>query len=603
VSQDERLGDTIDYVSQYKCSARARQVLSVGMSYVDDPMVDWALYGEYAYEYHLDSAKDNKSVWDPRWLVFGLARFGDTIPTTLAERFWQWSTERLERPSEQTELTENGSKILEGQFRRERRASSTQDTPEQAVPQGRRAAIDWLTETERSLNQSTSTKRSRSELGVSFRSDGRVHLADPVHLDGGILRDGPRRSHVYEEAYNAALRVAGNRSRRHEVASIDYVVDEVLHSSKSAGAPYFRSVGDSVQDGIIRACRIWHLGRAFDPHVAYRRIQHGPLAPKGRLVWGSPLATTILASTFAKPAYEGLRRKRSFAYGRRKSVQGAVVSELQSRFRRVYSIDFSGFDASVPAFIIADAFKILKTYLCFKDDEEELLDRLIHDFIHTRIVLPDCSMWQKHRGIPSGSPFTSMIGSLCNLIVLNYMWISITGRALDESQVMILGDDSVVGTNSQPSKAELARAAADLGMTVSESKSHVATLGTRVHFLGHWWQNGMPRRDERDVVIHVVYEEWHRPQDHARRMMRMYGYTSESLDAYRIIASKISEGKTHLPLEVHLIALANKARESEVSLWVSGPGRLRYLEAHEPELLPGDAYKNAKLAGPVGLGS
>jgi hypothetical protein len=570
----------VEYVSQYKCSARAKRKLEAGLGYVDDPMVDWAIYGEFADEYQLDTAKDNKSVWDPRWLVFGLLRYGDTISTSLAERFKTWS--RREPSDQQGGPVPTGGRAG-GRELGSCPASGSTPAPKDVtshssgVLEGRRTDKQWLEQIQRAFNSTHTRESGRHEPSSGFDSDWGMCVADSIRVGGSVLRDGHKRTRVYAQAVNATLRIAGNRSRRYQIYGIDRILGEVLHGSKSAGAPFFGSVVDNVEAGVARAIRIRDSNAAFDPNVAYSRIQHGPLAPKGRLVWGSPLATTILASQYAKPAYEGLRHKRVFAYGRRKSTQSAVVSELQSRYKRVYSIDFSGFDSSVPAFIIADAFQILRTYLEMSEAEENLFDRLVHDFIHSRIVLPDCSMWQKHRGIPSGSPFTSLVGSLCNLIILNYMWIRATGRALDHTQVMVLGDDSIVGTNAQPAKSVLAYYAAELGMTMSEEKSMVATLGTPVHFLGHTHQHGLARRDERDVVIHVVYEERHQPPSYSRRAMRLYGFMSESLDAYRIIAELISSGQEHLPLEVHFVALANDASRSDVSLGKSAATRTERL--------------------------
>jgi len=557
----------VEYVSQYRCSARAKEALKRGEAYVDSAMVDWSLFAEFADEYSLDVERDNKSVWDPRWLVRGLARFGGSVPASLANKFGRSEPLRKARST--------------------RGASSQEESPGEHAVSGSGG-----------VDSTSASWRRRSHFDFTFIDGGRAVLSDRrTRSYGGSGTPGfdPR---VYECAKAATFRVAGGRSRRHVPLHENEVVEQVLHLDKSAGAPYFCSTSLILDRGIERS-RLLRAGRiAFDPYVAYRRIQHGGSGPKGRLVLGSPLATTILAASFAKAAYKGLVRRHCFSYGYQKAEVGAYLSEFQALTKRVYCLDFSGFDSSVPAFLIGDAFEILRTHLELDAEETDLFYRLTNDFIHSRIVLPDASMYQKHRGIPSGSPFTSLIGSICNLLILNYIWIKLTGVALKEDRVLVLGDDSVVASNSNVSLDDIAQVATELGMEVSVSKSKVATRKDRVEFLGHEWVNGRPHRPKREIAIRLVFEEKHRPRDVTMTCMRMYGFTSDCYEAYDIVI-----GLIHSPgvdISDTLTRLATMARGSPLDLGELGVGRLRYLIAHEPELLPSGLDVNAKLAA-VGL--
>jgi hypothetical protein len=554
----------IEYVGQYRCTARARDALKRGEAFVDSAMVDWSLFAEFSDEYSLDTGRDNKSVWDPRWLVRGLARFGNSVPTSLAIKFSPSVSRRVGK--------------------RTSRSASIQEVASGIAADSESRAIG-----DSSRGRSGPTPFDFVELG-----NGRARLSDRQSLSVSGDRGPGFDPVVYERAKAATFGIAGGRSRRHTPLDVNEVVAKVLHLDKSAGAPFFTNAGDVLDRGIEFARRVRAGTRAFDPYVAYRRIQHGSNGPKGRLVWGSPLATTILAAAFAKAAYKGLVRRHCFSYGYQKAEIGSFVSEFQSRLKRVYCLDFSGFDATIPAFVIGDAFEILRTHLDMSEEENDLFYRLTNDFIHARIILPDSSMYQKHRGIPSGSPFTSMIGSISNLIILNYIWIKLTDVALDEDRVLVLGDDSIVATNSIVSLNAIATAAGDLGMEVSVSKSKVAARGDRVEFLGHEWENGRPHRPKRDVVIRLVYEEKHRAPDATITCMRMYGFTSDCFEAYDLVVGLIySPGQDVSDM---LIRLATMARGSPLDIGEIGIGRLRYLIAHEPELLPERLDANAKLA-------
>jgi len=125
---------------------------------------------------------------------------------------------------------------------------------------------------------------------------------------------------------------------------------------------------------------------------------------------------------------EALSRKRPFVWGTKGFERGAIVSELETRFQYVYSLDFSKFDSTVPARMIDDAFRVARTHLDLDSKEMDVWRRYVNDFIHSRIIAPDGNVYQKHKGVPSGSAFTSVIDSIVNLILVSYMWHRLTGH-------------------------------------------------------------------------------------------------------------------------------------------------------------------------------
>lgn len=59
------------------------------------------------------------------------------------------------------------------------------------------------------------------------------------------------------------------------------------------------------------------------------------------------------------------------------------------------------------------------------------------------IVLPNGEIFQKHGGIPSGSGLTSLLGSLCNIIILDNILSSYDETNLGY-KFIVYGDDSLL---------------------------------------------------------------------------------------------------------------------------------------------------------------
>lgn len=573
----------VEYIGQYRSSSRARQVLrSLGTS--TSVVVDWTMFNWFKSSFELVLERDNKSVWTPEWVQAGLARFGANIPSALVE--WEYGNFNPSLYSA-AELGRDGRQS--SGISKERVSTSTRDAK-------RGTSSHPTSQTER-LGRGTISSEGRDAGGYE-RTPAMVHGRRRSNLphrvfrrsDGTSLRVDPR---AYEHAKAATMSCAGGRERGRKPYPLSYVVEQVIHRSHFAGAPYFSSNADALESAVQRAELAQSGRKAMDPYVAGRRIQHGPTGPKGRLVWMAPLATTLVASRYSKAVYEGLRLSGVFAYSTRKLEIGGFISELQSRFKYVYSLDFSGFDAYLPAFIIDDVFHILKTWLVLDETESRILDRVIHDFIHSRIVLPDGSMWQVHRGVPSGNPFTSLVDSVANLLIINYCLIRSTDVALKADRVMILGDDSVFGTDHYVPLPDIAKAAAELGMVLNVQKSKIATLKDRVEFLGHQWSHGRPYRPLWELVQRMVFPERHLKRTKQDSLIRFYSYSADAEDWITLLYNVRTNWGSYLDM---VRAILQEADVGEEITFESGPGRLRYLESIEPELLPPDVRRGPALA-------
>jgi hypothetical protein len=525
--------------------------------------------------------RDNRSVTDPEWVEKGISSYGCPIHTT--------------SNGTESEFTVSGHGPCSC-----RRTAKVRRAGVAGTGRSSRHDQSWTTQAAPVVGQGG--QRVRFVLADSSERNGRTALPD-----GGVRSSDPSADHsrpFTSDAYKGAIRAvydtAGGKGRGKLPLSVDEVVAAHILPNSYAGAPLFRSNRDVLDQGRRLANRIVHDGRGFDPYVFGRRVQPGNAGPKTRLVWMAPLPTTIVGTRYSKRVMENLSRKRPFIWGLRGHERGALISEIETRYRYVYSMDFSKFDSTVPARMIDDAFRVARTHLDLDDRELDVWRRYVNDFIHSRIIAPDGNVYQKHKGVPSGSAFTSIIDSIVNLILVSYMWEKLTGHSLPHDRVLVMGDDIIVGSNARLTKAQLASAASDLGFVMSVEKTTIIDTsnepngyGDRTHFVGYWWHHSHPNRPEKELLQRMVYPERHRRREAFEWVVRLLGYAATSRQGLFILAKMFPHPDT---LQVYLRA-ADKATElgwdedyepDDADL----PGQLRYerrVEGRGTEVTPARA--------------
>lgn len=596
----------IDFLGKYLSSssrwARAQEWLSRN---IERAAVDYTLLrkvyqlgtdGGSTVGVELDVDKDNRSVTSPEWIQTGLAKFGCPVHGSRRElegrgpdgTTSEFSVSGL-GPCSCGGRARAAISIPSQSGRGARRSSTVQKARrfrKAKANEGRGAGLPD------DLGYERETATGGSSPGdVDWAELDRQRTVLPTGRGGNSVPggDGSWRPEVYGLAVSAAFHVAGNTSRRDPVFSIDEVVENHLHHDKFAGAPYFTRNSFCLDAGTQRARRLASGESGFDPYLVGRRVQPGSSGPKTRLVWMAPIATTIVASRFSKPVSKRLARRRPFAYGLRQWDKIALVEGFRSKYRYVYSLDFSGFDASIPAHIIDDAFGLLSTYLDMTEEETVLFKRIQNDFIHSQLLTPDGKIYQVHKGVPSGNPFTSLIDSVVNLIVTQYMWLRITGNMVPGDSVLILGDDVIIARDERIPMSKLAGAAAELGFTLSVEKSEVAhsyresdldeagqpvdEFNNQVYFLGHYWMNGRARRPMKEVLQRQVFPERHKSRSVNESLLRLYSYIPDCWEGFQLFRTVYDD-----PDLVRAINTALRDIGSEVELATFDlPGRLRLL--------------------------
>lgn len=108
------------------------------------------------------------------------------------------------------------------------------------------------------------------------------------------------------------------------------------------------------------------------------------------------------------------------------------------------TMDWKGFDHSIPATYIKIAFDIVWSTYRFKNSKKKfkykrIFDYIVEYFINTRIMLGDGTVFLKNHGIPSGSAFTQLIGSIVNILSTRTL---LRLQQISAMKDRYLGDDS-----------------------------------------------------------------------------------------------------------------------------------------------------------------
>jgi hypothetical protein len=237
------------------------------------------------------------------------------------------------------------------------------------------------------------------------------------------------------------------------------------------------------------------------PCLAYLRTQLAKRGnPKVRLVWGYPFEINLIEGSFADPYQEALLSRNAPILPRTKRWVAMALDHVR-RSGTPVGLDWSRFDSSVPRFLIRFAFGIIKK--AYGTEYEGVLDMIEHYFIFTPIMMPDGKVFIKRTGIPSGSRFTALIGSIVNWVLIRAMT---KGMA---RQLHTVGDDSLFAISASQRDISLMlnewkAFAAALGMTINSDKTEI---GGDVKFLGRRQRYGSTYRDPGILLLHFMLPE------------------------------------------------------------------------------------------------
>jgi len=259
-----------------------------------------------------------------------------------------------------------------------------------------------------------------------------------------------------------------------------------LPSGTNLGLPWFSSSDEFRGDYYKRAVSLLQSGfkyRIYNAVIGWRGQPNGSMHHiKNRDVWMMDHLETIIGLSIQMPLLQELRKRFEFAaWNTLDQVDRAMTTFLDVARHEIISVDFSGFDQSVPAELIHAAFDVIRSW--FDKSASKRIDWLEDQFLHVGIDTPDGVYTGRNGGVPSGSALTNLIDCLVHLIVWAYVSIVIGNRLV---LVSVMGDDGVVYFERPVQMHEIELLVKEaFGMSVSADKGgfsrDIVSFAQRVH--------------------------------------------------------------------------------------------------------------------------
>jgi len=245
------------------------------------------------------------------------------------------------------------------------------------------------------------------------------------------------------------------------------------------------------------------------PDVAFTRTQLTELPKtKVRNVFGEAFHYVILEGLFAQPLIERFMTLQSFYFIGEDPIYGVpnLLNQITPDREQFIVFDWSGFDSSVHVFEIELAFDLLREMIIFPDHLTSLIyEYVVRLFISRKLASPDGTIYLRTGGIPSGSYFTHLVGSIINHNRIQYLFKRI---GVPISSIRTHGDDSlVIPERTIEDLIGIILEAEQLGWFISD-KSIVTIYKHEVEFLGRSTKFGTSYRDSLKALRLLAYPEY-----------------------------------------------------------------------------------------------
>lgn len=297
-------------------------------------------------------------------------------------------------------------------------------------------------------------------------------------------------------------------------------------NNTSAGFPFFKRKDNDLcrSDAIDFAERHFEEPKFFkimsQPAAVFHRFQYRVFRKDGafdikkkiRPVWGLPYRISVLEGMVFRnllDTYEIKTRNATVpvsSIGRtKKQVSTDIVGRLRKFNKPIVSVDYSKFDSTVPSFMWALFYSVVKDVSNASSVSDELLDVLLCYHCYTPYCWNSTKIRYQMRGVPSGSLITSYFDTWVNRVIYYYSCLeSKNGRSFDEITAFTLGDD-LIFIEKYTTLNHLISVTKRFSMLIERDSCSIQTEKDEIDFLGYFWDvENRPTQKQEWYIAHLV---------------------------------------------------------------------------------------------------
>lgn len=243
---------------------------------------------------------------------------------------------------------------------------------------------------------------------------------------------------------------------------------------------------------------------------------------KDRLIWVVDAATVGVEALFARPMIEYTKTAfRGYAGGKTPDELVKYITEASGNIPHWYCTDYSKFDQTIPSWLIKVCFDFVRE--AYEPKYKKIIDWIQYQFINTVMLLPDGSAVRVHKGIPSGSNFTQLIGSMANFLMgctylaslfegsvdykRNAVELMMTVPGSQGVNMYVMGDDNLFFTDRELDLGDMAAyLTRTFGVKVNADKT-VSGYHSNPEFLHRVWTVNGCDRDQLEMCLNLIFPE------------------------------------------------------------------------------------------------